>query len=82
MSSGAATVNGFFDQLTDEEVTDSRIRPAFSRAENEAIGLHSGKHLFDGTDRIACGYGRSRSPQHGPTWFAVDRDGHIGVFDW
>ena len=38
-------VDRFFDQLTDEEVTDIRIRPAFSRAENEAIGLHSGKHL-------------------------------------
>lgn len=52
-------VDRFFDQLTDEEVTDIRIRPAFSRAENKAIGLHSGEHLGDGPDRIACGDGRA-----------------------
>jgi hypothetical protein len=34
-------VDCFFDQLTDEEVADIRIRPAFTRAENEAVGLHS-----------------------------------------
>src|SRR5258705_5815051 len=52
-------VDRFFDQLTDEEVTDIRIRPAFSRVENEPIGLYSGKQLGDGPDRIACGDGRA-----------------------
>ena len=50
-------VDRFFDQLTDEEVTDIRIRPAFSWVEIKAIGLHSGKQLGDGPDRIACGDG-------------------------
>src|SRR6476646_10131838 len=51
-------VDRFFDQLTDEEVTDVRIRPSFSRAENETISLNSGKQFGDGPDRIACGDGR------------------------
>src|SRR5215475_12992688 len=51
-------VDRFFDQLTDEEVTDVRIRPAFSRAKNETIGLNSRKQFGDGPDRIACGDGR------------------------
>ena len=50
-------VDRFFDQLTDEEVTDIRIRPALSWAENEAVSLHSGKQLGDGPDRIARGNG-------------------------
>ena len=52
-------VDCFFDQLTDEEVTDIRIRPAFSRAETELVGLHSCKQLGDGPDRIARGDSRA-----------------------
>src|SRR5262249_4526472 len=50
-------VDRFFDQLTDEEVTHVRIRPALSRAENETIGLNSGKQFVEGPDRLAGGAG-------------------------
>ena len=52
-------VDRFFDQLTDEEVTNIRIRPAFSRAENKTIGLNLRKQFGDGPDRVACGDGRA-----------------------
>ena len=52
-------VDRFFDQMTDEEVTDIGIRPAFSRAENKTIGLNLRKQFGDGPDRVACGDGRA-----------------------